>query len=41
MSKKYDTIIAGAGPGGATAAYFFGEVGQRVLVKGSIGENNA
>ena len=28
----YDVIIAGAGPGGASAAYFLGEAGQRALV---------
>jgi geranylgeranyl reductase family protein len=28
----YDVIIAGAGPGGSTAAYFLGESGLRVLV---------
>jgi flavin-dependent dehydrogenase len=28
----YDVIIIGAGPGGATAAYFLGEAGKRVLV---------
>ncbi len=28
----YDVIIVGAGPGGASAAYFLGEAGQRVLV---------
>ncbi|HLF26744.1 MAG TPA: geranylgeranyl reductase family protein [Anaerolineae bacterium] len=32
MSTAYDVIIAGAGPGGATAAYFLGEAGRRVLV---------
>lgn len=32
MTGLYDVIIAGAGPGGATAAYFLGEAGQRVLV---------
>ncbi len=32
MSEIYDTIIAGAGPAGATAAFFLGEAGQRVLV---------
>ena len=28
----YDVIIVGAGPGGASTAYFLGEAGQRVLV---------
>jgi len=28
----YDVIIAGAGPAGATAAYFLGQAGQKVLV---------
>ncbi len=28
----YDVIVAGAGPGGSTAAYFLGEGGLRVLV---------
>ena len=28
----YDTIIVGAGPGGATAGYFLAEAGQRVLI---------
>lgn len=32
MSVLYDVIIIGAGPGGATAAYFLGEAGKRVLV---------
>lgn len=32
MSEPYDVIIAGAGPGGATAAHFLGEAGRRVLV---------
>ncbi|HKZ83965.1 MAG TPA: FAD-dependent monooxygenase [Anaerolineae bacterium] len=32
MSEMYDVIIAGAGPGGVTAAYFLGEAGRRVLV---------
>ncbi|MEW5956686.1 MAG: geranylgeranyl reductase family protein [Chloroflexota bacterium] len=32
MVEIYDVIITGAGPGGATAAYFLGEAGQRVLV---------
>lgn len=32
MTPIYDVIIVGAGPGGATAAYFLGEAGLRVLV---------
>ena len=32
MAAVYDVIVIGAGPGGATAAYFLGEAGQRVLV---------
>lgn len=32
MAEIYDVIIAGAGPGGATAAYFLSQAGQRVLV---------
>lgn len=32
MAEMYDVIIAGAGPGGTTAAYFLGQAGQRVLV---------
>jgi len=32
MSEPYDIIVVGAGPGGATAAYFLGEAGKRVLV---------
>jgi geranylgeranyl reductase family protein len=32
MRKNYDVIVAGAGPGGATAAYFLGRAGRRVLV---------
>ncbi len=32
MAEIYDVIIAGAGAGGATAAYFLGEAGQKVLV---------
>jgi flavin-dependent dehydrogenase len=32
MPDLYDAIIVGAGPGGATAAYFLGEAGKRVLV---------
>ncbi len=32
MTGIYDVIVVGAGPGGATAAYFLGEAGQRVLV---------
>lgn len=32
MTELYDVIVVGAGPGGATAAYFLGEAGQRVLL---------
>jgi geranylgeranyl reductase family protein len=32
MPEAYDVIIVGAGPGGATAAYFLGHAGFRVLV---------
>jgi len=32
MAALYDVIVIGAGPGGATAAYFLGEAGKRVLV---------
>jgi geranylgeranyl reductase family protein len=32
MTDPYDTIIVGAGPGGATAGYFLAEAGQRVLI---------
>lgn len=32
MSILYDVIVAGAGPGGATAAYFLAQRGLRVLV---------
>ncbi len=32
MAQAYDVIVVGAGPGGATAAYFLGEAGRRVLV---------
>ncbi len=32
MPDLYDVIIVGAGPGGATAAYFLGQAGLRVLV---------
>jgi geranylgeranyl reductase family protein len=32
MSEIYDAIVVGGGPGGATAAYFLGEAGRRVLV---------
>jgi geranylgeranyl reductase family protein len=32
MGELYDTLIIGAGPGGATAAYFLAEAGQRVLL---------
>jgi len=32
MTQMYDVIVVGGGPGGATAAYFLGEAGLRVLV---------
>ena len=32
MSKRYDVIIAGGGPAGATAAFFLGQAGRKVLV---------
>jgi len=32
MYRKYDVIIAGGGPAGATAAFFLGKAGRRVLV---------
>ena len=32
MTPIYDVIVVGSGPGGATAAYFLGEAGLRVLV---------
>ncbi|MCC6611836.1 MAG: geranylgeranyl reductase family protein [Anaerolineae bacterium] len=32
MTPIYDVIVVGGGPGGATAAYFLGEAGLRVLV---------
>jgi geranylgeranyl reductase family protein len=32
MGENYDAVIAGAGPAGATAAYFLGRAGKRVLV---------
>ncbi len=32
MNPTYDVIIVGAGPAGATAAYFLGNAGRRVLV---------
>ncbi|MGD0752499.1 MAG: geranylgeranyl reductase family protein [Anaerolineales bacterium] len=32
MSQRYDVIIAGGGPAGATAAFFLGQAGRRVLV---------
>lgn len=32
MSEIFDTIVAGAGPGGATAALVLSEAGQHVLV---------
>ncbi len=31
-TDRYDVIVAGAGPGGAAAAFFLGEAGRRVLV---------
>jgi geranylgeranyl reductase family protein len=31
-SEDYDVIVVGAGPAGASAAYWLGEAGQRVLV---------
>lgn len=32
MSELYDVVIIGPGPGGATAAYFLGAAGKRVLI---------
>jgi geranylgeranyl reductase family protein len=32
MSERYDVIIAGGGPAGATAAFFLGQAGRKVLV---------
>jgi len=32
MTPEYDVIVVGSGPAGATAAYFLGEAGKRVLV---------
>jgi len=32
MNPKYDAIIVGGGPAGATAAFFLGQAGARVLV---------
>lgn len=32
MSERYDVIIAGGGPAGATAAYFLGQAGKRVVL---------
>src|SRR5690349_18648698 len=32
MSQKYDAIIVGGGPAGATAAFFLGQAGAKVLV---------
>jgi geranylgeranyl reductase family protein len=32
MSPSYDVIVAGGGPAGATAAFFLGQAGRRVLV---------
>jgi len=31
-NDPYDVIVVGGGPGGATAAYYLGEAGRRVLV---------
>ncbi|MGA2819314.1 MAG: geranylgeranyl reductase family protein [Anaerolineales bacterium] len=32
MSQRFDVVVVGAGPGGATAAYELGEAGKRVVV---------
>jgi len=32
MTQRYDVIIAGGGPAGATAAFFLGQAGTKVLV---------
>lgn len=32
MQPRYDVIIIGSGPAGATAAFFLGEAGRKVLV---------
>ncbi len=32
MTYRYDVIVAGGGPAGATAAYFLGEAGKRVML---------
>jgi geranylgeranyl reductase family protein len=32
MAQRYDVIVAGGGPAGATAAFFLGQAGARVLV---------
>ncbi|MGD0877631.1 MAG: geranylgeranyl reductase family protein [Anaerolineales bacterium] len=32
MSERYNVIIAGGGPAGATAAFFLGQAGKKVLV---------
>ena len=32
MSERYDVIVAGGGPAGATAAFFLGQAGRRVVV---------
>ncbi|MGD2179335.1 MAG: FAD-dependent monooxygenase [Anaerolineae bacterium] len=32
LSDRYDAIVVGAGPAGASAAYWLGEAGQQVLV---------
>jgi len=32
MSERYDVIVAGGGPAGATAAFFLGQAGKKVVV---------
>ncbi len=32
MDRRYDVVIVGGGPAGATAAFFLGQAGARVLV---------
>ncbi|MGB9593842.1 MAG: FAD-dependent monooxygenase, partial [Anaerolineae bacterium] len=32
MTELWDAVIVGAGPAGASAAYFLGEMGLRALV---------
>src|SRR5690242_15902464 len=32
MNQRYDVIVVGSGPAGATAAFFLGQAGARVLV---------